>query len=795
MREMPDPHRFSAGERLMNRYRILGELGRGGMGVVYKCLDEIGGIEVALKALPLELGRNAAEMEEVRENFQLVSRLVHQHIAAIKTLERDPHSGDYYLILELAEGADLRRWRKQQGGCPSPDRSIPVLRQVAQALDYAHGLKIIHRDVKPGNVMITPDGVVKVLDFGLAAQIQSSMARVSRVHFSTSGTGPYMSPEQWRGQRQDGASDQYALAVMAFELLAGHLPFETQDQFALRESAIRETPQRPEGLSDQVWLALARGLNKNSTKRFTSCVEFVAALESGFAESSLTAASRLVPGQWRTPAFYLPAGIVLVLLLLAGGWILKRDRPPKNPVVALMPAKPVASGAAAAAAEEKTRAEAQVKAREADARDRAEAEARARAADAQAKTEAENNARTREAVEKLQAEADARARAEARARDEAIAQANAVGRLVVVTDPDGAKVALGSGEKLESPACFEQLPPGKIALNISKDGYEPSTLTVEIKPNQTLMPGKITLIRLEGTVKITSQPAGASVIQDGKVIGLTPFTLDHVPAGEVVYHLKLARFTDSVVRGAVIANRELELVQKLEPGYPDLQNPYTNSIGMVLLPVSSKLLFAKWDVRVQDYQAYYRENSGINLAWQKPGFAQGDTHPVVRVSWDDANQFCAWLTRKERRDGFISPRQTYRLPKDAEWSTAAGLNEPQSGTPREKDCQIKGVYPWGNRWPPPNGVGNYRESLRVDIHLKTSPVGCFPANQFGLCDMGGNVWQWCADFFDGNLSSHPLRGASWKDGASDRPLLSYRHAAGPGTRDNHAGFRCVLCEE
>ena len=273
LRPAGQSRRCKTGEKVLGRYRIQGELGQGGMGVVYKCFDEIGGIEVALKALPPELSHNSVEMEEVRENFQLVARLVHQHIAAVRTLDRDAETGDYYLILELAEGLDLRRWRKQKGGKASLEDVLPILRHVAEALDYAHTRKIIHRDVKPANVMVAPDGTVKVLDFGLAAQIQTSLSRVSQVKYGTSGTGPYMAPEQWRGQYQDGASDQYALAVLAYELLSGHLPFESHDPVVLKQAVLDNVPERPGALDAAGWAALARGLAKERAARFGTCGE------------------------------------------------------------------------------------------------------------------------------------------------------------------------------------------------------------------------------------------------------------------------------------------------------------------------------------------------------------------------------------------------------------------------------------------------------------------------------------------------------------------------------------------
>ncbi len=282
MRRIESADRLTVGSIVLKRYRILGELGQGGMGIVYRCFDEVGGIEVALKALPPEVSHDSDEMEDVRNNFRLVERLHHPNIAGIKTLERDQVSGDYYLIMECVEGMDLRQWarkRRRESRALTVDEVLTVAHYIAAALDYAHEQNVIHRDIKPGNVRVTFDGEVKVLDFGLAAQIQTSMHRVSRVYNGgTSGTGPYMAPEQWRGLRQDPRTDQYSLAATVYELLSGVPPFQSHDIAVLREVALNESPQPLPDVPEYINAALMRALAKEPGERFTRCSKFVKAL-------------------------------------------------------------------------------------------------------------------------------------------------------------------------------------------------------------------------------------------------------------------------------------------------------------------------------------------------------------------------------------------------------------------------------------------------------------------------------------------------------------------------------------
>jgi formylglycine-generating enzyme required for sulfatase activity len=226
--------------------------------------------------------------------------------------------------------------------------------------------------------------------------------------------------------------------------------------------------------------------------------------------------------------------------------------------------------------------------------------------------------------------------------------------------------------------------------------------------------------------------------------------------------------------------------------------PFGNTLGMQFVPVpilggptaGQRVLFSVWDTRVQDYEAFVKDTQ---RGWPKPDFEQGPTHPAVQVSWDDAQLFCEWLTRREKAAGRLPAGCSYRLPSDHEWSCAAGIErlEEAEESPASKSGKIQ-VYPWGTQWPPPKGAGNYDPALQVDKFQKTSPVGSFAANQKGLYDMGGNVWQWCEDWNNPEHKYRVLRGASWNNLGEIGMRSTFREEAHPADRCDFHGFRCVL---
>ena len=253
------------------------------------------------------------------------------------------------------------------------------------------------------------------------------------------------------------------------------------------------------------------------------------------------------------------------------------------------------------------------------------------------------------------------------------------------------------------------------------------------------------------------------------------------------------------------------------PSEVSLNAPFTNSLGMRFAPVPGvQALFSVWETRVQDYEAFAKTRPGGDTSWRNPVFEDvavtpGLTHPVVNVSWNDALDFCQWLTATERRAGTLPANRRYRLPSDLAWSAAVGLPREHAKyrtTPLSRNGQIKGVYPWGTQWPPPRGAGNFADVTKNqrfddifefiegydDGFATTSPVGSFPASNVGLHDLAGNVSEWCYDSYFDDLEdkARVLRGGDWRDVAPRSLLSSCRSYGGPNLRSDSVGFRVVL---
>lgn len=317
----------------VDRYSLQERIGQGGFGSVWKAVDNETGVSVAIKALHPLIATNRDELERVRQNFVLVSRLTHPGICVLRHLHRidsiDDQAqsnlrvgqGDYLVVMDLVDGVTLTQYRLARGGTLPLDEALDLGGKIADALDYAHSQRIVHRDIKPSNIMITRnlDGAraVKILDFGLAAEIRNSLSRVSRDLGDTTGTRPYMAPEQWSGKRQNAKSDQYSLAVLLYELLCGEVPFasafESADPNVMMNVVKEESPEILDECNQVQNVSLVRALAKEKEDRWPTCVDFVHALKRcadqppGLAEPVEESAKQRIQRLLVTPAATRPA--------------------------------------------------------------------------------------------------------------------------------------------------------------------------------------------------------------------------------------------------------------------------------------------------------------------------------------------------------------------------------------------------------------------------------------------------------------------------------------------------------
>lgn len=264
--------------KVIGHYRIIQELGRGGMGVVYKAHDTKLDRVVALKFLPGELSIHDAERARFLQEARAASALNHPNVCVIHDIQES--EGQHFIVMEFVEGVTLRG--KIDTAAHSPDRLLPLdlvlsyATQIAEALQEAHAKGIVHRDVKTENIMVTPKNQVKVMDFGLA-KIKGSL-KLTRTS-STVGTLAYMAPEQIQGGEVDARSDIFSFGVVLYEMIAGETPFRGEHEAAMMYSILNSDPEPAEryrpGLSSELLHILHRSLEKNPEDRYQSVGEMV----------------------------------------------------------------------------------------------------------------------------------------------------------------------------------------------------------------------------------------------------------------------------------------------------------------------------------------------------------------------------------------------------------------------------------------------------------------------------------------------------------------------------------------
>ena len=261
----------------LGRYDVVAEIGRGAMGVVYRAVDPMLERTVAVKTINMAL--DPGEMEQYEKRFTIEARaaggLNHPNIVIIYDIGR---SGDLaYMAMEFLEGRELKELIA--GNELTPDRSLDIVALVADGLAYAHAHEVVHRDVKPANIMILNDGRVKITDFGIARMRTADVRTQTGVVL---GSPRYLSPEQVLGKRCDARADIFSLGVILYEMVAGQAPFNGIDVNSLMFQIVNFTPPPPSSINPalpaMLDLIIAKALAKNADERYASIAEFAADL-------------------------------------------------------------------------------------------------------------------------------------------------------------------------------------------------------------------------------------------------------------------------------------------------------------------------------------------------------------------------------------------------------------------------------------------------------------------------------------------------------------------------------------
>ncbi|MFF5975087.1 protein kinase [Streptomyces sp. NPDC012769] len=270
--------RYAGGSVANGRYQLRDLLGEGGMASVYLAYDSALDRQVAIKTLHTELGREQSFRERFRREAQAVAKLSHTNIVSVFDTGEDTLDGAVmpYIVMEYVEGQPLGSVLaadiQSQGAMPA-DKALKVTADVLAALETSHEMGLVHRDIKPGNVMMTKRGVVKVMDFGIARAMQSGVTSMTQTGMVV-GTPQYLSPEQALGRAVDARSDLYSVGIMLFQLLTGRLPFDADSPLAIAYAHVQEEPALPSSVNRSVTPAMdalvARALKKNPNERFPS---------------------------------------------------------------------------------------------------------------------------------------------------------------------------------------------------------------------------------------------------------------------------------------------------------------------------------------------------------------------------------------------------------------------------------------------------------------------------------------------------------------------------------------------
>jgi serine/threonine protein kinase/formylglycine-generating enzyme required for sulfatase activity len=783
------------GNKVFDRYTLMKAIGHSRTSVVWKAWDERLGRDVVLKFLPAVSKPDASALATLKSHVKKLQEIKHPQIVSLDNVENEGPL--VAIVTDYVEGHSLGQYREQKSDLVfSPPELKDWMQQLCGVLDHGHNEGMTpHGALKPSNLLIDQRGVLRVTDFGLENAVNEFVARTTEIQ-DAGRELVYLSPQQANGEPVGPLDDIYAFGASVYELLTSKPPFYTGDlMLQLQQKVPPPMTHRRKELRvigepiPRVWEeTVAACLAKDPAQRPQGIAQIVEMLElqSAAAEAPVELAPAPPPPSNKPIAIV--AGVALLMIAVVAAVLLGKK---KTDTVASNNTGTNQTGLSAEALKEL-----EAKRKLADEQARKQREELQKRVDA-AKAEEE---RLRKEAARLKLEEAQRLAAAKKAEEEAgerIRAANEEAKRIQAEAEKARQMAAAGGDaeaERRAREAEEKLKAAEAtALRLIEDAKkkaaeEAARVTAASKASQEAAARQAAAMAVAQKADDERRRKEAELEkmrreQEMVLIAARKKAAEEEAARKVAEEAARKKAAEAAA-AADLARRQYS---------PD-KPVWHNSLGMKFAKVGS-VHFAVIETRVSDFDAFVKATRhDAGRGWSSPGFRQGQSHPVVNVSWADAQAFCQWLTEADRKQNLIGNR-VYRLPSDVEWSQAVGLQGESGATPLERDGRNKTTFPWGGAWPPAVGAGNYVDSFSYDRFENTAPVGSFRANAFGLHDLGGNVWEWCNDWSDSTQKTRVLRGGSWYMNLPTSLLSSYRRHLAPAERHNDVGFRVVLAEQ
>ena len=733
----------------IGKYTVGRKLGAGGMADVYLATDSAMGRDVALKVLPPEFARDAERIHRFQKEVQASAALSHPNIIPVYDVGEAQVQGlsYHYYTMALLPGGDLKQ-RIEQG--LTSEESLSIIKSIADALGYAHDKGLVHRDIKPENILFDESDRPILTDLGIAKAINSG-TKMTGTGMSI-GTPHYMSPEQAKGESDlDGRSDIYALGIILFEMLTGKVPYQGDNTMAVGIMHIQNPlPELPNYLKQYQGL-LDNCLAKDKGSRYQHAQSLIQDIDRLSQGQSVKASqkTRVVQGVQTHPQSSANQGLkwgvggaLIATLLVIGVYFYQQNTGPQrysSPATQQVQASIVnqpSTQSTQPVSPQKSEAEL-AQARLAELAITRQLDELAKAAEADIAALRLTKPKGNNALEKI-------GEMEQLKPNNALAAAlttqltdkyrDLTLNVLTANQFDKAQDYIDTLEAIKPGYSQSQGLPAELARQKKRYEQAQARLAAERKRQEKEAAIIAAIEKVKSAISAKKFSQANTALQTLKSLSpnhsqLNALTKQYARAKEA--YESVERYVGKIV--SIPAGSFMMGCSASDNQCASDEKPRHRVNVRSFKLMESEVTFAMWDACVSAGGCSYKPSDS--------GWGRGD-RPVVNVSYDDIiKQFIPWLNR--------STGQTFRLPSEAEWEYAA-----RAGSDTK--------YSWGNNVG--NSMANCDGCGSQWDNKQTAPVKRFSANQFGLYDMHGNVWEWTADCSNSNYKEAPSNGSAWTRG-------------------------------